>query len=303
MRWEGRLLRLGTGPRLLTRPGIATHDTRLPLSRRHLSVSLVCLSDLLQAALELGIRFYRLASQFVPVFCRDDLVAFREELQESASVLRWVAELMGREGVRLTAHPFLQVQLAAAEPQRREGALAAACAWAELLDSLELGPECRIVVHAADPQGFREGFSCLPAAVQGRLALENEPSGASLATLLALSLECGLPLVFDYQHYRCTGGEAQGLAEVLQAAWRTWRPGERPEVHFSTPRTNLEHGRAPSAVAHADFVDPFAFADFAAAVLPLGDCDVFLEARAKDLALLKLRADVARFSGGRIELG
>lgn len=46
---------------------------------------------------------------------------------------------------------------------------------------------------------------------------------------------------------------------------------------------------------HADFLNPWEFAGFATAGAGLRDFDVMLEAKAGDLALLRLRDDLARY--------
>ncbi len=74
------MIRWGTGPRLLTRPGLLTHDTRLPPERRHLSLSLLCLWDLLRQAQRLGLGLYRVASPLVSVGSPADRGRFRQQL-------------------------------------------------------------------------------------------------------------------------------------------------------------------------------------------------------------------------------
>ena len=56
--------------------------------------------------------------------------------------------------------------------------------------------------------------------------------------------------------------------------------------------------RAPRSIQHSDFVDPFQFIGFmkAARRENLPEFDVMLEAKAKDLALLRLRQNLARFA-------
>lgn len=51
----------------------------------------------------------------------------------------------------------------------------------------------------------------------------------------------------------------------------------------------------PVWTGHADFIHPFDFISFWRMVGPL-DVDVMLEAKAKDLALLRLRKDLARYA-------
>ena len=91
------------------------------------------------------------------------------------------------------------------------------------------------------------------------------------------------------------------LAEALTAVRRTWPVGVRPKLHFSSPRTAWRAGPAaelspPQWSEHADFVNPF---EFIALVkeLPAGaEADIMLEAKAKDLAVLRLRADLQRYA-------
>jgi UV DNA damage endonuclease len=79
----------------------------------------------------------------------------------------------------------------------------------------------------------------------------------------------------------------------------------RPKIHYSTPKTAMEERRRrvgrrverswalPQLRAHADLIDPIAFEHFVGETAAGLDFDVMLEAKAKDLALLRLRAQLA----------
>jgi UV DNA damage endonuclease len=79
----------------------------------------------------------------------------------------------------------------------------------------------------------------------------------------------------------------------------------RPKIHYSSPRTNVEErkkkvGRRvertlvlPQLRAHADLIDPIAFEEFLSRAAGARAFDVMLEAKAKDLALLRLREQLA----------
>ena len=96
------------------------------------------------------------------------------------------------------------------------------------------------------------------------------------------------------------------LAEALGLALATWPAGIRPKVHFSTQRTeaHLLPARAgqqrrvlaPIRGQHADFVNPHEFGAFLAAARGLPPFDVMLEAKAADLAVLRLREDLRQFA-------
>jgi UV DNA damage endonuclease len=78
-----------------------------------------------------------------------------------------------------------------------------------------------------------------------------------------------------------------------------------PKVHFSSPHTAVEERRRkvgrrvertlalPPLRAHADLVDPIAFEHFLTSTVAGRDVDVMLEGKAKDLALLRLREQLA----------
>ena len=64
--------------------------------------------------------------------------------------------------------------------------------------------------------------------------------------------------------------------------------GGRPRWSIAPPRPGH----------HADFANPWEFESFIRTAEGLRDFDVLLEAKAGDLALLRLRADLARYAAG-----
>ena len=294
-------MRLGTGPRLLSRPELRTHDTRVPFERRHLSVSLMCLRDILAQVERLHIRFYRMAAQMVPVLTWRDLPTFWQQLDECRELTAWLGRQVRVANIRLSVHPVLDVQLGSADEDVIRRGLAVATAWAALLDHLGLGPEARVVVHLGGSgtddrralEQFARNFEELPESAGQRLALENDERLCSLDNALWLWRQTGIPVVWDYLHWRCLNPSGDGARDTYLAAIATWPADALPKLHFSSPRTAGNREEQPLPREHADFIDPFAFLDFLAILGPEPECDIMLEARAKDMALLKLRSDLA----------
>jgi UV DNA damage endonuclease len=292
-------VRLGTGPRLLSRPALRTHDGRLPFAARHLSASLVCLRDLLAHAARSGITFYRMASQLLPILLPSDLDGYWRQLDECQEL----AACLGREaraaGVRLTVHPVLDIQLGSDDEALAQRGTCFAAAWAALFERLGGPEEGCIVVHlgGAGPRAaarFARAVDGLPEGIRLRLALENDERHCSLETALSLARQTGVPVVWDYLHWRCLNPEGRNGREAFAHAAATWAGPSPAEVHFSSPRTATSKGRAPLARQHAEYIDPFAFIGFLGLIEGEADCDVMLEATAKDLALAKLRRDLRR---------
>jgi UV DNA damage endonuclease len=182
-----------------------------------------------------------------------------------------------------------------------------------MLDLMELGPEAVVVIHVGGTYGdCRESaarwvrtWDSLPEHVRRRLVLEHDDLRFSVADILWIHERTGVRLIFDYQHFWCLNPEQLDIRDALEAILRTWPEGVRPKIHFSTPRTELREitrknrktGKqekilaAPVWTNHADFSNPFEFANFMRMAAGL-EFDVMLESKAKDLALTRLRSDL-----------
>ena len=94
----------------------------------------------------------------------------------------------------------------------------------------------------------------------------------------------GIPITFDYHHHTfCTGGLTE--KQALELAISTW--GEiKPVVHYSESRAEEKKDPKIRAHAHSDYVngpvDDYGY-----------DLDVMIEAKAKELALFKLKKNDA----------
>jgi UV DNA damage endonuclease len=181
---------------------------------------------------------------------------------------------------------------------------------ADILDAMELNPEAVVVLHVGGRTGgtqvalerFEAGFASLSERAQARLVIENDERSFSLAGVLELASRIERPVVWDILHHYCNDPEGISDSEALRLALETWPEDVRPKIHFSSPRSVVEERKQrrgnktvttvalPPARAHADLVDPIAYAAFVASVDPdVRVFDVMLEAKAKDLALLRLR--------------
>jgi UV DNA damage endonuclease len=112
-------------------------------------------------------------------------------------------------------------------------------------------------------------------------------------------------VVWDVLHHHCHDPEGIPEREALERALATWPVGVTPKIHLSSPKTAVEArkrrvGRRvertlvlPPLRAHADTIDPIAFRRFLVDTASGRNFDVMLEAKAKDLALLRLREQLA----------
>ncbi len=300
--------RLGFSIRVYGSPDLPSHDARSLAGAGHLSVNLAYLRDIVLYLAANGIRLYRMHSQVLPRLLHEDGAALAEQLRECRPQLDQLAELIASQGIRLTFHPYSQVVLNALDEEQAEGAIRSLAAHAALLDALGLGPEAVVVLHVGgvydDPATARERFArhyeALPASVRQRVALEQDDRRFGHADVRRVHMACGVPLVFDYLHHRVWNPEGVGMTEALAYSLGTWPAGVRPKVHFCSARSEMrrlegsQRIKTPTWNEHADFVVPWELADWLRTTRGLRPFDIMLEAKARDVALLQLRRDLAR---------
>jgi UV DNA damage endonuclease len=197
-------------------------------------------------------------------------------------------------GVRVSLHPGQFTVLNSPNAKVVAASVAELAYHARLLGALGAGPEAKIVLHVgglygggeeAAMQRFCAVASELPDEIRRRLVVENDDRLFDADEALTVARRIGVPVVFDWLHHKANPCRAP-LEEVLPAIFETWTAEDGPpKVHLSSQSADGPLG------AHADFVDPAdALAFFA--VTPPQPFDCMLEAKEKDRAVLKLRAEL-----------
>ncbi len=310
-------MRLGFSVRVLGKPGLRAYDGRRAQHWPHLSVSLAHLRDVFAYLRSVGIAMYRMAPELAPYATHPDWPALHHQIEECRDELAEIGALARDMGLRLSFHAPSHVALASIEAGVVERSAALLGVLAGILDAMAQPAEAVIVVHIGGLVGGDEAaisrwvtaWDTLSHSVQRRLALAHEDSGLTLPAALRLHAATGAPIVFDYLHFLLNNPEQWPLQDALRQALMTWPAHVQPKAHFATPRTELRAigkvdertGRPrwvlspPRPGHHADFLNPWEFARLIEAGADLRDFDILLEAKAGDLALLRLRQDLARY--------
>jgi len=301
--------RLGFAVKVLGDGGLPSHDTRRWQSRPHLSSSLEKLEAIFERLQHLDVRMYRMASALAPYATHPDLPQFHRQVEECSEQLARAGRRARELDIRLSFHPGQYVVLNSEREEVRTTAARELDTLAALLDALGCGPEAVVVLHVGGIAGgrqaalerFERGLEHVGEAGRRRLVIENDDRSFALADVLELSHRCGLPVVWDVLHHHCLDPYEIPDAEALRAALATWPDRVVAKIHFSSPKTSVETKRVrrgrrvetklvlPPLRAHADTIDPIAFAGFLHGAAHEQRFDVLLEAKAKDLALLALR--------------
>ena len=304
--------RLGFAVKVLGDGGLPSHDTRRWSSGPHLRTSLERLRAILDYLEANDIRMYRMATALAPYASHPDMPQFHDQVAECADELAAVGDIARERDIRLSTHPGQYTVLNSADETVQRAAAAELEVQASLLDAMGLGEEAVVVLHVGGAAGgkeagmerFERGFELLSERARARLVIENDDRSYGLVDVLELSRRIGLRVVWDILHHRCNDPAGMPDGEALEAALGTWPSGTIPKIHYSSPRLDVEerkirNGRRverrlvlPQLRAHADLIDPIGFESFLDEALG-SDFDVMLEAKAKDLALLRLREQLA----------
>lgn len=312
-----RTARLGFPVKVVAREDLKSNDARRAASNPHLKVSLGYIDQILDHLDRHDIRMYRMSSDLAPYATHPDMPQFHAMVAESGAELQAIGAKARALDIRLSFHPSQFIVINSPDPALVERSMRDLLSQAEMLDRMELGPEAVMVIHVGGTYGdvpasrerWVENFLQAPEPVRRRLVLEHDDLRFSAADVLWISERTGVRLIFDHQHFWCLNPEGADMRETLAAILATWPEGVRPKVHFSSPQTQMREQEVkdrktgkkktrlvpPVFTGHADFCNPFEFATFMRIAEGL-DFDVMLEAKAKDLALLRLRPDLLRYA-------
>ena len=245
---------------------------------------------LLEWNLTQNIRFLRIASSVIPLASHE---AFPFDWRERfAAELGEIHALVEKHTLRLSMHPGQYTVLNSPKEKVVTASVRELEYHASFLDAV--GPESgTITLHAGGAYGdkvtalerLKENIKLLSPLARGKLTLENDDRTFHTEDILGVCEETGLPTVFDFFHHKLNpvhGRWDEGLVPLVDRVVKTW--GERiPKFHLSSPRD--------FTTAHADYLELSDFIQVEETLAQIdGDApyDVMLEAKQKDVALLKL---------------
>ncbi len=310
-------MRLGFAVKVMGAPGLKSNDTRRWQAGPHLRVSLGYLAEIFSYLRKHRIHMYRMSSDMAPYATHPTLPQFHSMVRDSSADLALLGRLAREADIRLSFHPSQFIVLNSENPDLTRKSMWDLDSQAEMLDLMECGPEAVLVVHVGGAYGDRQSgcerwiqnWPRLSEPVRRRLILENDDIRFSAADVLKIHEATGVKCVFDYQHHWCFNPEGLPMIETLRRFVATWPAGVRPKTHLSCARTemreltrrNRKTGKLervlqpPVWTGHADYNNPFETITFLRSIADI-DTDLMLEAKAKDLSLIRLRNDIARFA-------
>jgi UV DNA damage endonuclease len=261
-------------------------------------LALLCAAnaDALMATLQYcashGIGCFRINSQILPIKTHPQQGYDVTELPGSEVIIerfRQCGEFSKQRNLRICFHPDQFVVLNSPRADVVASSIAELEYQAEVCEWI--GADV-INIHAGGAFGdkqsallaFARNLGRLSNRVRTRLCLENDDRIFTPADLLTLCQAYAVPLVYDVHHHRCNPDDLSVL-EATEQASRTWN--REPLFHVSSPR---EGWRGPKPQRHHQYINPKDFPVFWQDL----NITVEVEAKAKELAIARLRRSLAR---------
>ena len=242
---------------------------------------------------EQGIKVFRISSSLFPWMSEykfEDLPQWPEIKAE----LKKCGDYVLKHGHRVGFHPGQFCVLPSPTEKVVTNTINELDKHSFILDTMGLPETCEysLNIHVGGSYGNKEetlkrfcnNFNKLAKSTKKRLVIENDDKASQYSVLdlyNGLHKPIGIPITFDFFHHLfCTGDLTQ--QEAAELASSTWPKGIRPLAHFSSSK-KLNEDSSVIERSHADYL----YDD----IPEFGNLfDIEIEAKSKEIALLKYRA-------------
>jgi len=279
----------------------ATYLLGLPIRDRLDYLSRLCLENArsllraLQFCLQTGIGDFRINSQILPLKTHPEAGYDVNDLPDGHQIVntfRTCGRFSRKNDIRTTFHPDQFILLSSASDEVTRRSLADLYYHAEVAEWVHADV---INIHGGGAYGnktdalerVRRRILDLPESVRSRLTLENDDRTYTPADLLPVCRDTGIGFVYDVHHHRCLP-DGRSVEETTRSALKTWN--REPLFHVSSPKLGWNRGNVRN---HHDYID---ITDVPKCWLDL-NITVEVEAKAKELAILKLKNELKHLPG------
>jgi len=238
------------------------------------------------------IRVYRMSSDIFPWMSEyrlEDLPNF----STLSAIMAQIGEYVHQHQLRISFHPGQFDVLASPNPKVVEKTIYDLDQHARIMDLMCLPKsyQAPINIHVGGSYGdkpsalarFCENFKLLSPSARARLVVENDDKASQFSVkdlYFGIYKVVGCPITFDHLHHRFCTGELSAK-EAAHLAASTWPLCITPLQHYSSSKALYEDSSVITR-SHADHIYE-TIPDYGLTV------DVEVEAKAKDLAVLRYR--------------
>jgi len=237
-----------------------------------------------------NIKVFRLSSDLFPWASEYNIEDLKHFNQISIELKR-CGDYAKDKGIRITSHPGPFNVLVSPRENVVNNTIKDLEIHGKIFDLMGLSrtPYNKLNIHCNGVYGdklaamdrFCSNFERLSDSVKSRLTVENDDKASmyNVKDLMYIHERIGTPIVFDYHHHKFNTGDLSE-EDALNLALSTWKDDIRPIVHYSESKRLHENDDKIKPQAHSDYINELPN-------LYGNDVDVMVEAKAKELSILK----------------
>ena len=237
-----------------------------------------------------NIKSFRLSSSLFPLY------EFCGEIARSDSViqqdLKTAGQLFLQHNIRVTCHPGQFCVISSDKQSVIDNSIKELEYHAYIFDSMGLPATPYYAINIHGGKGDRsekiiEVYQTLPENIKNRLTLENDEKCYNVTDLLSIHRATKCPIVLDTHHWSFDCSD-MGLDQAISETIKTWG-NVKPLQHLSNTEPGLENSSYTQRRAHSQYIHYIPEQQLS---LIKDNCvDVDIEAKAKNLAIFKMRED------------
>ena len=250
--------------------------------------NLDALKEILIYNVKNNIHFYRITSKLVPLATHEKIsFNYIKLLKEKFNELK---KIINKYDIRVDVHTDEYAVLNSMNKSTVNNTIEILKYHYNILKALGIKNKI-IILHIGSSAGgkkssitrFINNFNKLPLNIRKSIAVENDDKTFNIKDTLYICKKLGIPMILDYHHYICNN-ENERLEDYIQDIVSTW-DNITPKFHFSSPKSKLKK----EFRSHHEYINSNDFIHFLNILKHTNnDCDIMLEAKAKDDALSRL---------------
>lgn len=232
-----------------------------------------------------NIHFYRLTSKLIPLATHKD-VSF-EYINKYKDYYNKISEIINKNNMRVDVHADEFCVLNSINENVVLNSI-------KILNNLKISMDMfnvpyNIIIHIGSKANgvkesikrFKNNFNLLNEDLKEKLIIENDDKNFNVYQTLKLCEDLNIPMCLDIHHHYCNKC-TKNIAFYLPRILNTFK-NNIPKMHYSSPKSKKEFR------THNEYINSEEFILFVNLLKEYNkDVDIMLEAKGKDLALVKL---------------
>lgn len=240
------------------------------------------LESLINYNIKNNIHFFRITSKLIPLI---DIVSI--DLNKYKNIFIKIGNLINKNNMRVDIHADQYCVLNSINSQVVLNSIKLLNNLKTTMDMFNI--EYNIILHIGSKTNgikesiirFKNNFNLLNEELKSKIIIENDDKNYNVYQTLKLCEDLKIPMCLDIHHHYCNKC-SKSIEYYLPRIYKTFKK-VLPKMHFSSPKNKKEFR------THNEFINSEDFIKFINLIKIYNiDTDIMLEAKNKDLALIKL---------------